>query len=603
MATSRRRGASVRAGSARVRTVAVAAILLLPPAASAQVPATGDPNATAGLPPAVGVPIPDVSPAPHAGPPAAPNGAPAEGPQSTPLAAPPGAPVPGSEVPNAGAARDVLSRPAYIPGYRLDRTLGLSPNVPRVGGLPGGMTPGYAAPMPATQWTFRWTGFLTASLQTSSNQRVQPAPGQSQLVFHTPPQTIDEYGSFVGTSTVPGQWAQLNFVYGNRYVSANLSITTWNPTDPTTFYQIGSQQFVNNFYLAYSPAPIGPVHLHALAGYFYNGYGAVGQSGLGIYTSPLVGGVHGVGEDLFAEYYVDDDTTVTAEDGIMGNRNGMGAINIVPSPQNGASPQVFPSAWVHHLHVGIETRGQLTLRARLHLLSNWAQDDRVQVAVDNQQTRQIDESYVKDGRITVYGADAAIASSLWGYVGAAASYTHGSNAYPVTGLNTFGGDGQSLTNRWWGQNSGGTGDLVAAGINYSASIGQIVSFPVAFNADGPDLTLNTGLIFAESWTQFQPFEARARFKYGADLLYTFLPFMGVGFRADVVVPNSHDAEETFVVVAPRLVFKSDWSSRDTVTLQYGKWFYGPHTHPEASSVTPGDRLDDQLFALNAQMYW
>ncbi|MDP9001236.1 MAG: hypothetical protein M3O46_14135, partial [Myxococcota bacterium] len=89
----------------------------------------------------------------------------------------------------------------------------------------------------------------------------------------------------------------------------------------------------------------------------------------------------------------------------------------------------------------------------------------------------------------------------------------------------------------------------------------------------------------------------------ADLLYTFLPFMGVGLRADRVVPNSKDAQETFHVIAPRFVFKTDWTSRETITLLYARWFYGPHTHPEASSITPGDRLDDQLVALNAQIWW
>jgi len=40
-------------------------------------------------------------------------------------------------------------------------------------------------------------------------------------------------------------------------------------------------------------------------------------------------------------------------------------------------------------------------------------------------------------------------------------------------------------------------------------------------------------------------------------------------------------------------------------LLYGKWFYGPHTHPEASSLVPssGIRLDDQLVALNVNLYW
>lgn len=512
---------------------------------------------------------------------------------STDVSPPPAASAPKDELPNAG----------YVPGYRRDRALGMPPYVPRVGALPGGVTPGYAAPMPSDEWTFRWSGFLSASLQFSENERVVTAGGQSKSVFHVPPQTLDEYGSFVGTSTMPGQWAQIGFVYGNRSVSANVSMTTWNITDPSTFYQIGSQQFINNAYLAFNLPTISGVRLRAMTGYFYNAYGVIGQYGLGMYTNAIVGGVRGVGEDIVGEYDLTDTLTLTLEDGVMGTRNGMAPINVSLTGQNGAGAATWPAAWMHHIHVGFEKRGALTVRARLHYLDNWAQDDRVQSPSDNPTTRQINETYIKDGRIHTYGVDANLASSVWGYIGAGVSYVQASNAYLVKGLITFGGDGESLTNRWFGMPSGGTGKLLVAGINYGASLGKIVSYPVPFSANGPDLSINAGFEIASTWTDFGPFDGRVRHKYGADLLYTFLPFMGVGLRADRVVPNSKDSRETFHVIASRLVLKTDWTSRETITLLYARWFYGRDTHPEASSITPGDRLDDQLVALNAQIWW
>jgi hypothetical protein len=518
------------------------------------------------------------------------------------------APAPASSEPRAAATQadstaDVLPDAGYVPGYRRDRTLGMAPYVPRVGTLPGGMTPGYAAPMPSDEWTFRWSGFFTASLQFSENQRVLTADGQNKTVFHVPPQTIDEYGSFVGTSTVPGQWAQVAFVYGNRFVSANVSLTTWNPTDPSTYYQIGSQQFINNAYLSFNVPVVAGVRLHAMTGYFYNVYGAIGQYGLGIYTNAIVGGVRGVGEDVTAEYDLTDNLTLSLEDGLMGTRNGMAPITVTLVGQDGSGSTTWPAAWVHHAHAGIEKRGELTLRARIHYLDNWAQDDRVELPMDNPSTRQINEAYIKDGRIHTYGIDASIASPVWGYVGAAAAYVQADNAYPIKGTITFGGDGESLTNRWFGQQSQGTGKLFVAAINYGASLGRIVSYPVPFAANGPDVTIDAGYQIAETWSDFQPFDGRVRQKFGAQVLYTFLPYMGVGLRADAVMPNSKDSAESFEVIAPRLVFRSNWNSRDTITLLYAKWLYGSHSHPEGSSVTPGDRLDDQLFALNAQIWW
>ena len=74
----------------------------------------------------------------------------------------------------------------------------------------GKRTPGYGAPMPLGQWTFRFSGFFTATLQGTLNRRRTTVDGQRGPTFHAPPQTVDEYGSFVGTSTLPGQWVALN---------------------------------------------------------------------------------------------------------------------------------------------------------------------------------------------------------------------------------------------------------------------------------------------------------------------------------------------------------------------------------------------------------
>jgi hypothetical protein len=51
------------------------------------------------------------------------------------------------------------------------------------------------------------------------------------------------------------------------------------------------------------------------------------------------------------------------------------------------------------------------------------------------------------------------------------------------------------------------------------------------------------------------------------------------------------------------VFHTGWNSHETITLLYAKWFYGPHTHAEASAVLQPDRRDDQLFALNVNLWW
>ena len=88
------------------------------------------------------------------------------------------------------------------------------------------------------------------------------------------------------------------------------------------------------------------------------------------------------------------------------------------------------------------------------------------------------------------------------------------------------------------------------------------------------------------------------------MTYTFLPFMGAGARFDRVVPSSKDSQETFHVLAPFLQWKSDWTSHDTLTLSYVKWFLGAHTHIDGKYPRYTQRkIDDQMIALNFNMWW
>ncbi|MGA9655981.1 MAG: hypothetical protein WBV96_18925, partial [Polyangia bacterium] len=534
------------------------------------------------------------------------------------VASPPASPV----------SDDLAGGAGYLPGYRMFQGLTLPPLSPRVGSAAGGITPGFAAPMPsgyASGWTLRYTGFLSASFQSSIGQRASPLPGQSTTVFHVPPQTLDEYASFLGTNTMPGQWVAMNFSYGNGLVSANVTINTWNPTDPTTYYQIGSQLFLLNAYLEFTIPAIGPLRPRIMAGYFGPFYGSLSEYGLGMYTNPLVGSPRGVGELTIIEYRLRPTLTLFVEHGIMGNRNGDVPEGVVPTGGNGSINPAFPSSWIHHAHLMLRRSGDTEVRTGLHYLYNWAQDDRAQQAFDNPTTREINEAYIKDGSITVLGWDATVRNSAWGYLGAGASYVQGENAFPVKGLITFGGDGQSLTDRWWGPMSGGTGKLMAMGLNYNTSLGRMLR--PSYSADAPDVAIQAGFIMAYTWTQTltQPgtgpvgsapsapsplpasvdlFNHRLRYKFGVESIYTFCPWMGVALRADRVAPNSKDSGETFYVLAPRLVFRTNWVTRETISIIYGRWFYGPRSHPEANSIISGDvGLDDQLIAFNVNMWW
>jgi hypothetical protein len=465
--------------------------------------------------------------------------------------------------------------------------------------------------MPPGEWTSKFSGFLTASSQYSTNDRLQTSSGQSTLIFHGPPGTIEEYASFLSTSSVPGNWVALNFQYGNRDITAIVNITTWNPTEPTTYYMIGSQQFLGNTYLNFNiPEVIEKLHLSARTGYFYNSYGSLGQYTSGMYQNVIGAGVRGVGGTVTAEYDLSPKLTFVLEEGFVGNRNGKaptgiqgtGASTPPISGANGGYNPVYPAAYVQHLHAGLVRRGDTTIRAQLHYIFNWAQDDRYQLAADNQVTRFVDESYIRDGKLAIYTADLNVSHPAYGTLAVAASHISADYASTLRGVNSFGGEGQTLTERWLGNDTTGTGTVNVVGLNYSGSLGRILAHPRPFDASSPDLVINAGAVVANSHSANPLFDGRVRYKAGLDLFYNFMANMGAAIRVDRVAPNSKDSGETFHVLAPRLVLRTGWTSRENISLMYAKWFYGARTHGETSGVLP-PRYDDQLFALNVNIWW
>jgi hypothetical protein len=506
---------------------------------------------------------------------------------------------------------DNLEEAGYLPGYRTYTGLGMSPYTPQVPGLPGGFTPGFAAPMPTQDWTFTFNGFMSASLEVSTNERPDPQPGQSKLVLHTLPVIIDEYNSFTSTNSRPGNWVNLNFSYGNEIVTSSVSINTYNPSTPTNFWQIGSQYFINNMFLHFRVPEFEGFRVGWTVGYFTNNYGALGQYGGGLYTHAITGGPQGVGETAVIEHNVADGLVLVFEDGLMGNAGGHNPNNVVQGGGTEGDPE-WASTLTHHAHLGLVSAGETTLQAQVHYMVSWSQDDRLQrnpslhpeqTPADLPQTREVDESYVRDGRLTVVGFDAKMTSGTYGVLGLGMAYIDGHYAFPLRGITTFGGEAERLTNSWWGVSTGGTGTLLLGGISYTFSVARMLLAPEPFSGQAPDIVITAGGTFGRTTSSEAPYDGRVRYKYGIDGLYTVLPWLGFGLRLDRVIPSSKVPEQTFSVVAPRILFKTDWNSRENITLGYVKWFFGKESHLDGLSQRSNELIDDQMFTLNFNMYF
>ena len=500
---------------------------------------------------------------------------------------------------------DRLPMAGYVPGYRGYVGVGMAPFIPRVGALPGGMTPSYGAPVPSDDWSFNFTGFMSASVRASMNTRENPRDGQSKTVFHSTPQNVEVYGSFNDTASTPGNWVGLLFQYGNRYVTANLSFDTHNPSRAAGYEIIGSEYFINDTFLSIRVPPLDRLRVAWNVGFFSQPYGYLGQYGGGLYTPPLMGKVAGAGEVLTAEYDLSDNVTAIFEDGISGgNKTGKVPKGAINTASTNFSDSNLPPSFIHHAHLGLRKKGETTLQVMAHFMTNWSQSDQVVAEVaDNPDTRQWDERYPKDGHIHVGGIEAKAISQSYGYLALGAAMIDAKNVYRLRGLSTYGGDGVSLTNDWFGSPTGGTGRLILAGINYKMSLAALLRAPTPFWGDAPDVQFEAAFQVATTQSTDPGFDGRLKQKAGLDVLYTFIPWMGIGLRADRIAPNSKDPEETFYALAPRLQFRSNWTSHETVTLKYSKWFYGKHTHSDSWDARPRAQLDDQMIGLAFGMWW
>ncbi len=518
-----------------------------------------------------------------------------------------------AEKPQKLLETDDLDEAGYLPGYRHYSGLGLSPYTPLVPGLPGGFTPGFAAPMPADDWTFTYSGFMSASLEVSATQREETQPGQSETALHTLPVIIDEYNSFTSTNSRPGNWVNMNFSYGNDVVTSSVSINTWNPSRPTNFWQIGSQYFINNMFLRFRVPELEGFRLNWTVGYFTNTYGVLGQYGGGLYTHAIIGGPQGVGETVLIERDLGGGIVGVFEHGLMGNAGGKAPNDIVQGGGDEADPG-WAASLTHHAHLGIVHGGSATLSAGLHYMNTWSQDDRLQrnpglnprdpqFPADIPTTREVNEAYVPDGRLTVVGFDAKMTSNSLGVLGVGAAYIDGYWAFPLRGVQTFGGEPERLTNSWWGVTTGGTGKMILGGISYTASIARLMMHPEPFNGQAPDIVITTGATFGRTTSSELEYDKRVRHKYGIDALYTLTSWFGVGLRLDRVVPSSKNSRQTYHVVAPRLLFKTDWGSRENISLSYVKWFFGPESHLDGLSQRASELIDDQMFTLNFNMWF
>jgi hypothetical protein len=451
------------------------------------------------------------------------------------------------------------------------------------------------------------------------------APGQSSVTLHAPIIPDGQYLSWQSTSHNRSDWAELFFGVGNAWAKATVGLQGYNFTDasfddPKTQYGIGQAFVTIAPDLGYEN-----LRLSLKVGASQDRYGAAGRYDAGEYDTYLFGRTHVIGETLRAEYDLNEAWSLWLEQGVGGKR---------PDPSSFNNARFTMLA---HGHAGLNRGKDLQFSA--HLLYSWAQEEDRPYDVSKQNTQYAGSVVdVPDGSLWVAGADARLDLGAWGYlyggyshigakhalvVGRALEVLHasGGGEYQLGVVDNYLGPGCTAafddpqaamgpTERKGGLVGPGS---IPAPVGCSAGTGSVDSllaqyeFSLAnyrqmseeggarFWGEGADLKLVLYGMLNKVHSDYRPTDktiwgptdGNLKLKYGADIQYHATPSLTAALRIDRLQPNSEIPEQSFAIVSPRLVFSSNWVTREQLTFQYSRYVYNRRECP-SGAASPAD---------------
>ncbi|HEX2871066.1 MAG TPA: hypothetical protein VHP33_07420 [Polyangiaceae bacterium] len=450
------------------------------------------------------------------------------------------------------------------------------------------------------------------------------AAGQSSLTLHAPIIPDGQYLSWQSTSHNRSDWAEMFFGIGNSWAKATVGLQGYNFTDasfddPETQYGIGQAFVTLTPDLGYEN-----VRLSLKVGASQDKYGSAGKYDAGEYDTFLFGRTHVIGETLRVEYDLNEAWSLWVEEGVGGKR---------PDPSSFNNSRF---TMLGHGHVGLNKGQDVQLSA--HFLYAWAQEEDRPYDVSKPNTLYASSVVdYPDGNLWVAGADARLDLGAFGYlyggyshigakhalvVGRALEVLHasGGGEYRLGVVDNYLGPGCTAqfddpspttpTERTGGLVgpgptpapfgcSAGTGSVDSVLAQYEFSLTNFLQMSEEggqkFWGEGSDLKVALYGMLNKVTSDYQPTDktiwgptdGNLKLKFGADLQYHATPSLTAAIRFDRLQPNSEVPEQSFAVLSPRLVFTSNWVTREQLTFQYSRYLYNQRECP-AGAHSPAD---------------
>lgn len=480
--------------------------------------------------------------------------------------------------------------------------LGQSPGEPQVRSAPPSIPFGQP-PELSKDNVLDFHGYLFMPMRVGVLDRSNPTPDQSSLALHTPPVVPGTYlRAFDYTGVLPGPWVQLNFSYGNSIISATTIIAASGTSDGGSgIYNLSDQLGVYDAFISANLSKPLKTPVLVRVGAMTGRYGVMGAFDAGRYGTPLLFRTNSVGESINIGFKVGPQTMLAIEQGIGGQLARV-PNNLTPAGWNDYANPNTGASFVNHVHLGVSQGnwGQLGL----HYATAFSQDD------------QTLGGKIPDGRISVFGADLRFTMGRFGHLYGGIGRTEARNSGAVAGvieiLNARGGP--ELTQYYLGPNSGGSGSLTTFGGQYDLSLARAV-YDKRFTGKSPDVMLSLFGIATRVKSDDVDFNGKTKFKVGFEATYTMASWIALSGRFDHVSPNSgytvngvppSAANTAFNVISPRVLFHTDWQSRDEFALQYSYFTNGSNAVVYTGApptVDPSVRPDSHAFMISGTFWW
>jgi hypothetical protein len=425
-------------------------------------------------------------------------------------------------------------------------------------------------------WMFDFHGYVRAPLRLGMGDRSNPAAGQGGTTYHRPIVPDDQYLSWQYTGR-GSDWAELFFSVGNPIISGTVGITGYQFTD-AAWVNTDAQFGIALGYLTIRPdLPYKNVRTEFVVGSHWNRYGQAGKYDSGKYDTFVFGRTHVIGYKARGEIDISD-VTLWAEQGFGGHR---------------PNPSIYNTArftLLNHFHGGVKY-GPVSFG--FHYLHSYAAEEARSGATDVccGENGPIAADSQPDGSLDVFGPEVRLEGGPAGDLYLAYSRINAKEAATVSSaievLHSQGGGEFTLgvmsnyldARRLPGdmtQSSRGNGSVDTVAAQYEFHAGRLIKTLAPQDIHLFLFGMLNHVNSDDPYLDGDPNSLKSsinKLKYGIDAVVDILPWLGAGFRVDRVQPNSKIPEQSFSTIYPRILFRSNFVTRELISLGYTRYFY------------------------------